>query len=654
MAADSDWLVGRGEWGVGVGSDEPGDVSQDHSKFPPAHSPLPTCPRVLLADDNADMREYVSRLLRGRFEVQAVADGQAALESARANPPDLVLTDVMMPKLDGFGLLRALREHPATAAIPIIMLSARAGEESRVEGVQAGADDYLIKPFSARELLARVETHAKMARMRRDAQVALRESEARFRNMADTAPAMLWVTEPDGSASFLSRGWYEFTGQTEEEGLGRDGFGWLDAVHPEDRERAGGIFLDANVARRPFTLEYRLRRHNGEYRWAIDAGRPRFGPNGEFLGYIGSVLDIIERKQAEEALAERQRLLKSVTDNASVALFIMDERQHCVFMNPAAETLTGFTSEQVRGRPLHEFIHHTRPDGRPYPLEKCPIDQAFRSDNRMQGEEIFIHPDGRFYDVAFTASPIPGPNGQHNGRIIEVQDITERKAVQERLRSFTQELEAQVEDRTRGLLQSQDRLRALATELNLAEQRERKRLAGELHDHLQQILVLGKLKLGQTRRFAEAAPPLAVAKLIKEADDTLSEALKYTRTLVAELSPPTLRDQGLGPSLKWLGEYMKKYDLTVTVTVTDDHRLKLPEAQAVLLFQSVRELLINASKHAGTREAWLTLEERDGQVVITVKDMGAGFDLADAASTGGLSSTFGLFSIRERMKALGG
>ena len=101
--------------------------------------------RILWADDNADMRDYVSHLLDGRFDVQAVADGQAALEAARANPPDLVLSDVMMPRLDGFGLLRELRADPRLSEVPIILLSARAGEESRLEGLEAGADDYLIK-----------------------------------------------------------------------------------------------------------------------------------------------------------------------------------------------------------------------------------------------------------------------------------------------------------------------------------------------------------------------------------------------------------------------------------------------------------------------------------------------------------------------------
>ncbi|WP_437590289.1 ATP-binding protein [Sorangium sp. So ce1000] len=122
--------------------------------------------RVLLADDNADMREYVGRVLRERWTVEAVADGAEALASARRSPPDLVLTDVMMPNLDGFGLLRALREDERTRGIPVVMLSARAGEESRVEGLEAGADDYLPKPFSARELVARVATHIQLARLR--------------------------------------------------------------------------------------------------------------------------------------------------------------------------------------------------------------------------------------------------------------------------------------------------------------------------------------------------------------------------------------------------------------------------------------------------------------------------------------------------------
>jgi signal transduction histidine kinase/DNA-binding response OmpR family regulator len=123
--------------------------------------------RILWADDNSDMREYVASLLRPHYEVIAAPDGQTALEAARAVVPDLVLSDVMMPRLDGVGLLKALREDERTRSVPVILLSARAGEEAALEGINAGADDYLVKPFSARELLARVRTHIELARERR-------------------------------------------------------------------------------------------------------------------------------------------------------------------------------------------------------------------------------------------------------------------------------------------------------------------------------------------------------------------------------------------------------------------------------------------------------------------------------------------------------
>jgi PAS domain S-box-containing protein len=129
-----------------------------------------------------------------------------------------------------------------------------------------------------------------------------------------------------------------------------------------------------------------------------------------------------------------RRNLEAIANNATVALFIMDEQQHCTFMNPAAEQLTGYTLKEVRGRPLHDVVHHTRPDGRPYPLEECPIDRAFPQNMREQGEEVFVHRDGRFYPVAFTASPIRD-GAKTVGTIIEVRDIAAERAATEALRS---------------------------------------------------------------------------------------------------------------------------------------------------------------------------------------------------------------------------
>jgi len=150
---------------------------------------------VVLADDNADMRDYVRRLLGGRYDVAAAADGQAALDAIRRRRPDLVLSDVMMPGLDGFGLLRAIRSDPSLRDMPVILLSARAGEEARAEGLDAGADDYLTKPFSARELLARVGANLAMARIRREAAEALRARTAELEAMLETVPVGVWFTQ---------------------------------------------------------------------------------------------------------------------------------------------------------------------------------------------------------------------------------------------------------------------------------------------------------------------------------------------------------------------------------------------------------------------------------------------------------------------------
>ena len=276
---------------------------------PPAVADEDGHPRgfVLLADDNADMRDYISRLLAGRHEVQAVADGEAALEAIRVRRPDLILTDVMMPKLDGFGLLRAIREDSEVSDLPVIVLSARAGEEASVEGLSAGADDYIVKPFSARELIARVDSALAMANIRRQLGDALRESEARFRNMADNAPVMIWTSDTSGRCTFMSRYWCELTGQTAEEALG---FGWVDVIHPEDRQPSLERIRGSSACGEAFSLETRARRQEGSYRWILSTAVPEFDDAGAFTGYIGSTIDVTERKQAEEAQRRLNEILE--------------------------------------------------------------------------------------------------------------------------------------------------------------------------------------------------------------------------------------------------------------------------------------------------------------------------------------------------------
>ena len=134
-------------------------------------------PHIVLADDNTDMLAYVKRLLLPYYDVTAVPNGAAALAAIVQRPPDLVLTDVMMPELDGFALVDHLRQDPKMRTVPIIMLSARAGEEASIEGLEAGADDYLVKPFSAKELLARIRSNLAMARFRREAEETLLQAQ---------------------------------------------------------------------------------------------------------------------------------------------------------------------------------------------------------------------------------------------------------------------------------------------------------------------------------------------------------------------------------------------------------------------------------------------------------------------------------------------
>ena len=173
----------------------------------------------------------------------------------------------------------------------------------------------------------------------------------------------------------------------------------------------------------------RVARADGSERFVSLSAAPVRDAEGGIAGGVVTSLDVTAREAALTALAASERQARTVAENATLALFIMDERQCCVYMNPAAERLTGYTLGELQGQPLHYYVHHTRPDGSPYPLEECPIDQAFPQNEREQGTEMFVHRDGSFYPVAFTASPVRDPaTGAPVGTIIEVRGIADELA----------------------------------------------------------------------------------------------------------------------------------------------------------------------------------------------------------------------------------
>ena len=397
--------------------------------------------RILLADDNADMRAYVRRLLAPQFTVREAANGIEALQCLRDDPPDLILTDVMMPELDGFGLLREVRLNESTRTIPVVLLSARAGEEARIEGLQAGADDYVVKPFTARELLARVGTHVTMSRLRKEiaererflraeaqdaqertavvlesisdaflaldkgwrfsyvnamaettlsmtresligrifwevfpqtvgtrlerylrraaeerapfhieyfyepwqrwfenriypsrdggvsifyrditeqknAERALRESEDRFRTLADNISQFAWTADANGSRTWFNRRWFDYTGMTTEQAMG---WGWVAAHHPDHVDRISKSYKSAIENGTPWEETCPLRGHDGEFRWFIVRAVPIKDQAGNVTCWFGTNTDITERVQADQALKRSEKLAAAGRLAATVA-----------------------------------------------------------------------------------------------------------------------------------------------------------------------------------------------------------------------------------------------------------------------------------------------------------------------------------------------
>ncbi|MBL9023085.1 MAG: response regulator [Myxococcales bacterium] len=304
--------------------------------------------RVLVADDNADMRGYLRRVLSEHVQVECVSDGRVALESARRDRPDLVLTDIMMPNLDGIGLLRAIREDAELRATPVLVLSARAGEEARVEGLEAGADDYLSKPFSARELVARVKTHLELARLRKRSESQLSELELLF----EQAPAVICVLRgPDhvfrlANPSYLETiGNRDLLGKPIREALpelqGQSILETLDRVY-ETGERFVGTEVEIKLRRGP-DLETTF--------WNF-VYQPYHDPKGRVEGVMVFAFELTAQVTARRRAEELTSQLQESEARAAAANRAKDEFFAVLgheLRNPLAPILTALQMIRLRG-----------------------------------------------------------------------------------------------------------------------------------------------------------------------------------------------------------------------------------------------------------------------------------------------------------------
>jgi PAS domain S-box-containing protein len=320
--ADAQATIGRAV--NGRASDRPADFGAKRA-------------RILFADDNHDLRDYVSHVLTPVHDVVTVKNGREALAAARSAPFDLIVSDVMMPEMDGFALLEAVRGDEGLAAIPFIFLSARAGEESAIEGLRRGATDYLIKPFTAEELVARVNAHVDGA-WRREAFVEKRTlrrwfdhqgdsttNEVAFRAFADQLPLPIWQQDIFGSVSYTNRAWHDML-RLPHDPSSHTAQAWKKVIHPDDFPRMAEITTAAIDSRDAFEVTYRLKPSDGDersYRWYVARAVPQYDASRDFKGWIGSIIDVHaaqlredaehqSRLEANRALAEFQALADNI------------------------------------------------------------------------------------------------------------------------------------------------------------------------------------------------------------------------------------------------------------------------------------------------------------------------------------------------------
>ena len=442
---------------------------------------------------------------------------------------------------------------------------------------------------------------------RKQAETALRDSEEKFRNMADNAPCMIWVTDPTGYCTYLSQSWYDFTGQTQETGLG---LGWLNATHPDDRESAEQAFLTANERHDVFRVEYRLRGSDNQYIWVIDAATPWFGAEGQFKGYIGSVIDIDDRKQAESALRqseERYRtLFESIDEGFAVIEVLFDENDKAIDyrfleVNPAFEDQTGL--QEATGKTVRQLV----PNLEDYWVEiygKVVLTgESLRFEN---GSEAM----NRWFDVyAFSI-------GQPHERKVALlfKDISDRK---------------QIESERERILQREQAAREVAENANRIKDEFLAVLSHELRSPLNPILgwsqLLRRGKLDEVKTAQALATIERNAQLQSQLIDDLLDISRIVRGKLTLVAVPVNLSSVISAALETVRLAAEAKSIHIELNLEPNIRRVYGDAGR--LQQMVWNLLSNAVKFTPTGgRVKVRLTQTNQDVQLQVMDTGKGIN----------------------------
>ncbi len=376
------------------------------------------------AEENA-----ISPLWKGqRFPLKSCISGWTMINRKVAIIQDIyqdprIPHDAYRPTFVQSLVMVPVRKDDPIAAIGCYWAEQRIPTEDEVELLQALADTTAIT-------LENIQIYKK-----------LEGEEEQFRTFANNIQNLAWMAEPDGWIYWYNQQWYDYTGTTFEE---IQGWGWEKVHHPDHIKRVLTFVQEAWSKCETWELTFPLRGADGKYRWFLTRACAIKDENDQVIRWIGTNTNIDDRKRAEDALQYQNYLTQSITDNATVGLFMMDVNGICTFMNPAAEEISGYSWEELKQHPeknLHDWVHFLRPDGSPYPVSECPIDRALPENNDMRAhEDIFVRCDGTFYNVSCAARPII-KDGVPVGTLVEVRDITEQKQAEEELLNYARLLE---------------------------------------------------------------------------------------------------------------------------------------------------------------------------------------------------------------------